>query len=250
MTKNLVCWGTAIGAFARILEFQSRMRKVDTYFNRLRMANDALGPNWVFRLVDLVGLDTIIKNRPSWAQFYVDDHDGLHAPLDPGAPETEKYLGTPYSIKDMAFYAGMGFDGYRLALQTQRSVNSKNGTIDFDGRYQLADESIASMCAERQKSGTVEKPFYYRLYAEALDALYDNFEHIRSSNGQIELIERTAGASLILLCGGHTGCLKHKNQEEEFKSQLESIIIFSFARLLANGEITLKGAEKTLQVAA
>ncbi|MDO8572494.1 MAG: hypothetical protein Q7S11_01840 [bacterium] len=48
----------------------------------------------------------------------------------------------------------------------------------------------------------------------------------------------------------NSGCLKHKNHEEEFKSQLESIIIFSFARLLANGDITLKDAEKALQVAA
>lgn len=250
MTKNLVCWATAIGAFERILEFQLRMKKMSTYFNRLRMANDALGPNWVFRLVDLVGLETVNKNRPSWAQFYVDDHDGLHMPLDPGAPETEKYLGVPYSIKDMAFYAGMGFDGYRLALQTQRSVDSQNGTINFDGRYQFTCESVTNMCVEYQKRGVIEKPFYYRLYADALNVLYGNFEHIRSNNGQVELIERTAAASLMLLCGGHKGCIKHKNPQEEFESQIESLVIFSFVRLLANGEVTLVGAQKATQVAA
>lgn len=250
MTKNLVIWATVVGAFKRILDFESRMKEVSTYFERLRIANDVLGPSWVFRLVDLVGVETIKENRSSWAQFYIDDHDGLHAPLDPGAPETEKYLGVPYSIKDMAFYAGMGFDGYHLALHTQRIVDSQNGTIKFDGRYQFAHESVAQLCIEYQERRRIEKFFYYRRYAEALDALYHNFEQTRLSGGQVELIEQTAAASLILLCGGHKGCLKHKNPEEEFESQIESLVIFEFARLIAEGEVTLANAEKTLRAAA
>lgn len=242
MKNNLVRWATAVGAIAQILEAQAKMMATQSYFERLRIANDLLGPNWVFRLVDTVGIAIISRNRPSWVSFYVDDHDGLHSPLDPGAPETLEYLGTKYSAMDMSFYAGMGFNGYRLALQTQRLTDSVNGTIEFDERYQFSDKSIADMCEKYQAVGSIEKVVYYDLYAQALDALYEKFEQIRSNPNDTILVEQTACAMLLLMCGGHKGCAKHRNHQERFDSQIESLVIFSFAKKLATGEINLRDA--------
>lgn len=135
--SNLLKWAPAVGAFSRIAYYRKVLSEQSTYFDRLRIVNDALGANWVFRLADAVGIENIRASRPSWAAFYVDDCDRLHCPLDPGAPETAVYLGREYADMDMAFYAGMGFDGYRLVLQTPRLVDIDNKTISFDGRYQL-----------------------------------------------------------------------------------------------------------------
>ncbi|MHB0865554.1 MAG: hypothetical protein ACYC1Y_01460 [Minisyncoccota bacterium] len=133
MKQNLLAWSAVLGALPRIMHYKHVLSGTDAYFDRLRIVNEALGPHWVFRLADAVGLEIIKVNRPSWHEFYVEDVDRLHCPLDPGAPETEAYLGRKYSDMDMAFYAGMGFDGYRLALQTPRQVDFGTKQLRFDG---------------------------------------------------------------------------------------------------------------------
>lgn len=247
MNTNLLNWGAVIGALSRILHYQILLGNVETYFDRLRIVNEALGPHWVFRLADAVGLDTIKENRLSWYRFYVEDIDQLHCPLDPGAPETATYLGRMYSDMDMAFYAGMGFDGYRLALQTPRVVCFNEKHIDFDGRYRLvpSPEMKARLDAYDDRR-FIPKEDYYAAYSDALTNLYDMIGRVAKRKPDEDMIERTVAGCLILLCGGHRGCNKHINEAEKFQAQMESMIIFNHARSILIGHTSLNGSSLPL----
>lgn len=241
--SNLFSWATAVGALSRIKMFNERMNTTEKYIDRLRLANDILGPNWAFRLRDIVGDETIIANRPSWYDFYVKDVDGLHLPLDPGAPETSMFLGPDYSAKDMAFYAGMGFDGYCLALRTQRIVLQKQKSILFDDKYIVKLPAEIKLDLQgHDVTQHIPKEKYYREYGLALDSIYSSVEQILSSGKEINsaIVERTVAACLILLCGGHQGCTKHISSESEFNAQMDSLIIFNASRLIASGQINLE----------
>lgn len=237
MNGNLRRWAPAIGALARIADYQQQLGARPTYFERLRVVNEALGGNWVFRLADTVGLETIRANRPSWIQFYVEDIDRLHCPLDPGAPETEAHLGHGYSVMDMAFYAGMGFDGYRLALQTQRIPDLHTKSLRFDNRFllELPPKERANL-EQYDQDREVPKADYYSAYGDALSVLFDRLgdEKIDSTG-----VERLAAGCLILLCGGHTGCLTHVSGEIRFRLQMESMVFFKHARGVMTGQIAL-----------
>lgn len=247
MESNLLRWSAAIGALSRILHYQKLLGEVDTYFDRLRIANEALGPHWVFRLADAVGLETIKGNRLSWYRFYVEDIDQLHCPLDPGAPETATYLGRAYSDMDMAFYAGMGFDGYRLALQTARTVCFNEKHIDFDGRYRLApSREMKARLDAYDMQRFIPKEDYYAAYSDALTNLYDAIGRVMKAKPDEDLLERVAAGCLILLCGGHRGCSKHVNEEEKFQAQMEGMIIFSHARNILIGHTLLNGSSLPL----
>ncbi len=231
MKQNLLVWSTVLGALPRIAHYQHVLSSTDAYFDRLRVVNEALGPHWVFRLADVVGLETIKANRPSWHEFYVKDIDRLHCPLDPGAPETEAYLGRKYSDMDMALYAGMGFDGYRLALQTPRHVDFETKQLRFDGRYMLEPSSELKMKLDAySRQHFVSKEDYYAAYGAALSVLFDRISGEGSGSLDDDMLERVAAGCLILLCGGHRGCSKHITPEEEFSAQMESLIIFNHAK--------------------
>jgi len=241
-TKNLVRWATVIGAFPRIAMFEDRMNSVKDYINRVRIVNDVLGPNWAFRLRDIVGDKTIKENRPSWYDFYVADTDGMHLPLDPGAPETLKYLGEQYSVRDLAFYAGMGFDGYCLVLHTQRIVSREQKSILFDGRYHLTlPADVKSELHGYDVQQHIPKEKYYQEYAETLDAVYGSIRSIIASESISPITEQTAAACLILMCGGHKGCKGHPSEEERFNAQMDSLIVFNTCRLVVSGMINLEG---------
>lgn len=241
MESNLLCWSAAIGAFSRMLHYRAVLGSTDRYFDRLRVVNEALGPHWVFRLADAVGLETIQENRPSWYAFYVEDIDRLHCPLDPGAPETEAYLGRAYSDMDMAFYAGMGFDGYRLALQTKRKVDFGSKELELDNRYRFAPSvELKGILDKYDEQHFIPKQDYYAAYADALKPLFDSIGTIASGQHEPLLIERTAAGCLVLLCGGHRGCSKHVSHEEEFQAQMESMIIFNHARNILIGSVSLR----------
>lgn len=241
MESNLLRWSSAISAFQRILDYQEILTGTEKYFHKLRIVNEALGPHWVFRLADAVGIDVIKENRPSWHAFYIEDIDRLHCPLDPGAPETEAYLGKAYADMDMAFYAGMGFDGYRLALQTQRKVCFSSKELEFDSRYRLTpSEELKASLDRYDEQHFIPKQDYYAAYADALKALFDSMESIMTGQHDSYVIERTAAGCLILLCGGHHGCKQHISREEEFHAQMESLIIFNHARNVLIGITDLK----------
>ncbi len=228
MKHNLLVWSVVLGAFPRIAQYQTVLTATDTYFDRLRIVNEALGPHWIFRLANAVGLEAIKANRPSWHAFYVEDIDRLHCPLDPGAPETEAYLGRKYSVMDMAFYAGMGFDGYRFALQTPRHVELDTKRLHLDDRYTFepSPELKAKLVAYDSRH-FIPKEDYYAAYGTALSVLFDG---ITSGEQNEDALERLAAGCLILLCGGHKGCRQHVTSEEEFSAQMESLIIFNYAR--------------------
>lgn len=246
MKTNLSRWGAVIGALPRILHYRRILGATETYFDRLRIVNEALGAHWVFRLADVVGLEQIKMNRPSWYKFYVEDIDGLHCPLDPGAPETATYLGRQLSDMDLAFYAGMGFDGYRLALQTQRTVSLADKRLDFDHKYHLAAPSdLKDRLAVYDENGIIPKEHYYSAYCVALVTLFKTIEEEASketASGVCDdrVLERLAAGCLILMCGGHQGCLKHPNHIERFRTQMESLIIFHQARSVLTGQTVLE----------
>lgn len=246
MRQNLVRWGAAVGALPRILHYRKVLGATETYFERLRIVNEALGAHWVFRLADAVGPEQIKVNRPSWYRFYVEDIDGLHCPLDPGAPETETYLGRELSDMDLAFYAGMGFDGYRLALETQRIVSLVDKSIDFDHRYRLAASlDLRDRLALYDKNGIIPKEDYYSAYCAALTTLFKTIEGAVQGTapgacGDEVVLERSVAGCLILLCGGHQGCLKHPNHVERFQTQMESLIIFHQARRILTGQAAME----------
>lgn len=243
INRNLSAWSTALGALPRIAGYQRILGSVEIYFDRLRIVNDALGPHWIFRLVDVVGKDVIKANRPSWFDFYINDTDRLHCPLDPGAPETDTYLGRKYSDMDLALYAGMGFDGYRLVLETSRLVDRDKKQIIFDGRYTLTlPDNIRAELEAFEKNRFVPKEDYYAAYAGALTVLFDGIHAVDDHSE--EHFERLAAGCLILMCGGHQGCTKHPSPEDAFKAQMDSLIIFNIARHVMLGMIPLSEQER------
>ena len=92
MRINLVWWATAVGAIPRITDYYERIRLMN-YYERLRFCNTVFGPDWMFRLHDLVGAERITSTRPSWLAFYRDDIYHLHMPLDPRAPRDRQIFG-------------------------------------------------------------------------------------------------------------------------------------------------------------
>ena len=142
---------------------------------------------------------------------------------------------------DMGFYAGMGFDGYRLALETPRIVELDTKRIRFDGRYVLEPSpELVDELAACEHSRRISKETYYGAYGSALKALFTCMK--RGSSADEALLERMAASALILLCGGHKGCKQHITPEEEFSAQMESLIIFSHARNMLAGEKSLETA--------
>jgi len=237
---NLLKWGAAVGALPRILRYQEVLGSIETYFDQLRVVNEALGPHWVFRLADAVGLESIKENRLSWYRFYVEDIDRLHCPLDPGTPETKAYLGQSYSDMDMAFYAGMGFDGYRLALQTPRRVCFDRKHLDFDNRYRFTPSSeLKARLDAYDVQRFIPKEDYYSAYSDVLTNLYELIGRVVAGKTDEDAVERVAAGCLILLCGGHHGCGCHINEEERFRAQMESMIIFTHARNVVLGRTLL-----------
>ena len=241
MKQNLLIWSAVLGAIsthrvlsARPVWYRCLLRP---FANRERGTWSALGlpARWCRRNRDDKG------SRPSWHEFYVEDVDRLHCPLDPDAPETEAYLGRKYSDMDMAFYAGMGFDGYRLALQTSWHVDFNTKQLRFDGRYVL--EPSPELKAKLDVYGRqhfVPKEDYYATYGSALSVLFDRISGDGFEGLDDDTLERVAAGCLILLCGGHRGCSKHITSEEEFSAQMESLIIFNHAKNVISGVTLLE----------
>lgn len=241
MQSNLLKYSVAVAAFPRILSYKSILSKTDMYFDRLRIVNESLGPHWIFRLADAVSLEVIKINRASWYRFYVEDIDQLHCPLDPGAPETSIYLGRDFADMDMAFYAGMGFDGYRLALETSRIVDFEEKTLELDSKFKFSPScDLKTKLDLYDENRHIPKEDYYASYGDALQQLYRVIDNIHTNPAiSDEIIESAAVACLILLCGGHHGCSKHITKEEEFRAQMESLIIFSCVRGILIGEMSV-----------
>lgn len=245
MNANLVKWAHVVGALPRMNSYRQMLATRSMYFERLRIVNDALGPNWVFRLADVVGIDVIKENRPSWYDFYVEDIDRLHCPIDPGAPETDAHLGRHYADMDMAFYAGMGFDGYRLALQTPRHVNIREKMLVFDRRFVFEATPEQRNLLEGYEHGRqVPKDEYYSHYGDALSVLYERID--RESLSERELTHVAAGC-LILLCGGHHGCRSHITNEIRYRVQMESVIIFMVAKDVISESRSLSDVQTRLR---
>lgn len=256
MTPLTFKHATAIGSMERALEFRERVAD-KSYFERVRFANKVLGGNWIFRLADVVGIDQIEANRPTWTRFYVENEYETNLPVDPRAPETEEYLGMQGGAQELGFYCGMGFDGYVEALSTTRKVNSDDVELQY-GDYLLQYLSEETLQRERvfEDDGTIEPETYYRIYGETLNQLFENFEQITDSiqtyddDQRIDeelkqLIVNTAASSKIYLCGAHRGCGSHHSTREATESRLDSIITFLYARSLARMERPL--AEQKLQ---
>lgn len=245
MNTELFVWSQAVSAIPRILMYQEDLRG-RSFFDQMQLFSKVFGPDYIFRLNELVGTERIRQNRPSWANFYVDDIYGMHIPLDPRAPETLEFLGKETATKELAFYTGMGFDGYLLALNTKRLVHRDNLSIEF-GDYKLDWlQHTNTMSSQKvfEPDSSISKETYYRIYGEALLALFSNFSQIanapRIEDIDERLIENTAGASLLFLCGGHKGCKAHISQAERTETQLEAIIISLYTTSLARMETTFE----------
>lgn len=174
----------------------------------------------------------------------MDDADGLHCPLDPGAPETGSYLGRAYSDMDMAFYAGMGFDGYRLALQTPRLVSMADKSIEFDGCYLLsASDELRQELDRFDVTGEIPKDYYYQTYGKTLTALFETINQVDNAVAtgacDEQMLERATAGCLIVMCGGHQGCMTHPTPADKFQAQMESLIIFNHARDVLTGRTSL-----------
>lgn len=234
-------WATVIGAIPRILEYRERLGPM-SYYERLRFQNLVLGPDWAFRLHDLVGVETIEANRPSWLAFYRDDIYNLHLPLDARAPETDRYLGTDMGAMEFAFYAGMGFEGYALALRTQRKVDVRDGCVHFD-RFLLSGTDRELLLELERMPLTAEH--YYTHYAVALKSLFAAYEQIAKSpeEASADQVDGVAAASLLFLCGGHNGCTQHVDPEEGQAVRLETITICRYIAALASGKLKLRTAQ-------
>lgn len=242
MRDNLLRWGTVVGAMPRILNFYERLKNLSSY-ERLRFCNSVLGPDWAFRLLDIAGEKAIAASRPSWLAFYRDDIYGLHMPLDPRAPETDKYLGSDMGAKEYAFYCGMGFDGYLLALNTPRIVDEVDLSVSLAGqRFHGLDVSTLRQMAAKKLAASD----YYSFYGDALNALFNSYNAIVSGsrNDMSEKqIEDTAAASLVFLCGGHQGCGQHVDEAEGQSTRLSTIILCRYAKALASGEISFSAVQ-------
>jgi hypothetical protein len=237
MRDTLFGWATVVGAMPRILAYRDRIEPL-SYYERVRFCNAALGPDWIFRLQDIVGSDMISRARPSWLNFYRDDIYSQHLPLDPRAPETDKYLGEQTGAMEFAFYAGMGFEGYMLALNTPRVIDTRSASVVLDGvRLGGLDEAELRSLSTR----TLEAPDYYEAYGRALRALFAGYASVASSRQAAtdDTLECLAAASLLFLCGGHQGCSGHVDHEEGQEVRRQVIILCRYVEALASGRIFL-----------
>jgi hypothetical protein len=238
MRDSLFRWATAVGAIPRIVAYRRRLAPL-SYFERVRFCNSVLGPDWIFRLQDIVGQEVIEEARPSWLSFYRDDIYGQHLPLDPRAPETDEYLGSEMGAMEFAFYAGMGFEGYMLALNTIRQIDTENATVTLGG-YRLSGVDTTKLMALKDQD--LKASDYYAAYGRALTALFKLYETTESNvqltdEGQLE---SAAAASLLFLCGGHQGCGSHKDRSEGQSVRQQVIILCRYVEALSKGEITLQ----------
>jgi len=244
MKSRLFKWSPAVSAMPRILSHAKIMEGM-SYIDKLQWYNKIMGPDWIFRLKDVVGLDLIKKNRKSWADCYVNDMYDLHMPLDPRAPETDKMLGKNTGTKEFAFYSGMGFDGYVLALNTLRKVNRERFEIDFDNlKFDwISKKEILETEKIYEADGTISKETYYRFYGEALLSIFNAIKTIVSSeNIDEEKLENTAASSLLFLCGGHQGYQggsQYISNAERSEAQLDVIIISLYCRSLTRMDVML-----------
>ncbi|MGN6147001.1 MAG: hypothetical protein ACTHPD_00525 [Rhizomicrobium sp.] len=238
MRANLFAWAGVLAAFPRTKAAHTKMQAM-SYYERLRYFNSTLGADWCFRLLDLVGPETISSTRPSWLDFYRDDVYDLHLPLDPRAPETDKYLGADMGGIEFAFYTGMGFEGYALALQTPRYVDVQTGLVRLGG-YTL-DLNLREQVS--QLSGqTLGPEAYYAAYGQALSSLMTAIDHICRKEGDVsdDRLEEVAAASLLFLCGGHQGCSAHIDEAEAQDTRLKVIILCKYVIALAEGSLKLR----------
>lgn len=239
MRRALIEWGAIVGAMPRAIEYYERL-KSGSYYQRLRFFNQVVGPDWQFRLLDTVGSDVIEQCRPSWLEFYRDDSYSEHMPLDPRAPETDEYLGNDFGAMEFAFYAAMGFDGYALALRTFRSVNEADCSVTLGVRRVEAGQSQELRALLSRELGARD---YYDAYGKALAALFDAFRGLITLPGTADVaderLETLAAASLMFLCGGHTGCRKHKDAEEAQLVRRQIIILCHCVERLAKDERSL-----------
>lgn len=247
MRETLFRWATVVGAMPRILKYRDRIAPL-SYYERVRFCNSVLGPDWIFRLQDVVGSEAISKARPSWLNFYRDDIYSQHLPLDPRAPETDKYLGEEIGAMEFAFYAGMGFEGYMLALNTPRAIDTHNACVTLgDLRFSGLDDNQLKSLSRRK----LEASDYYAAYGRALQALFSAYAPVVFSDqpANEDALEGIAAASLLFLCGGHQGCSGHVDQDEGQEVRRQVIILCSFVEALATGEISV-GTRQSLPQAA
>lgn len=238
MHRSILDWLPAAAALMKVGRLYDQM-KCASYYDRLRLYGRIVGPDWAFRLHDLVGGDTIEKSRPSWLAFYRDDIYALHLPLDPRAPETDKYLGSDSGAKEFAFYAAMGFDGYEAALRIPRKIFTETLSVTL-GNYHL--EGVAGEYLQKMRSISLGPSEYYQAYGRALDAIVEAANTLGTADSDYvseELIEGAAAASMLFLCGGHQGCSEHIDEEEAQQTRLQTIILCTYAEALARGTVLL-----------
>lgn len=238
MRRSVINWLPALSALSKTDRLYSQMSNL-TYYDRLRLYNQITGPDWAFRLHDLIGHETIMASRPSWLAFYRDDIYNLHLPLDPRAPETDKYLGQDVGAKEFAFYAAMGFDGYEAALRTPRIICSKTLSVTLDD-YHLEGVDLEYLTDMRDSRLGPEQ--YYHAYGDAIGAILDAGSLLHKTEGPYlsdERLESMAAACVLFLCGGHQGCSAHVDEEEAQRTRIETIILSRYAAALARGEITM-----------
>jgi hypothetical protein len=158
-------------------------------------------------------------------------------PLDPRAPETDKYLGSDAGATEFAFYAAMGFDGYALALATPRAIDTEKFTVRLE-EYTLQGIDDVGLRALSKKRLSPED--YYCAYGRALNALFAACQLITERQAaNEEMIEATCAACLIFMCGGHQGCSAHVDDEEAQNVRLKTIILCRYVEALCSDEISL-----------
>lgn len=241
MNNLLYKWSPAVSAIPRILAHEVVMSNMN-YSEKLQWYSKVMGADWIFRLQDVVGTEEIQKNRKSWSNFYIDDIYNLHMPLDPRAPETDKMLGSSTGLKEFAFYSGMGFDGYVLALNTKRKVCRENFSIDFDDMKLdwIKKNRTIEFGNIYESDGTISKETYYRFYGEALLSIMKAMGRVNSMHDRDDdKVMNIAAAALLFLCGGHQGCSEHISNAERTEVQLDVIIISLYCRSLAKMEVMI-----------
>ena len=245
MRENHFRWATIIGPPPRILDHFRRLQTY-SYYDRINFFAGVYGSDWIFRLLTVNTKETIAANRPSWLAFYHDDQYDAHFPLDPRAPETDAILGTDMGAKELALYSGVGFDGYSLALRTRRSIDAENCQIVLDGYHldHLTRQRVLELADARSDELSAEH--YYRLYGAAINRLYENFSAILSDSGDgaDDMIENTAAALLLILCGSHMGCATHRSEAEAQIVRSQSLIVFAYSLSLSQMDVLVAEQER------
>lgn len=238
---------TIIGAIPRILNYEKRLSRM-SYLERVRFCNKALGPDWIFRLIDIVGEETIRENRPSWLDHYRDDIYGQHLPLDPRAPETDEKLGEVVGAREFALYAGVGFDGYQLVLNTKRQIRFDDLSLSLGNlRFQPSDAGTLRKLIGNELSSDD----YYEAYSAALRALFETYSLVdKELPFNEEAATRAALATLVFMCGGHTGCNSHVDKEEEQLTRRTVVVLCNYVTDICHGKAVLSTKETQHDIAA